>query len=495
MLKCFLFLLLASSGGCILGNNVADKKFFTAVHDDRDSFKGLLIRKVHYPTWRIYYAFDNCDNETITAEQKQYHQKIIADYLKIWIKPLRQLTTDKLIGDEPNDIEFIPHTGNLSAYNLSREYKRINEGDDEHVLTIIISCQAGGYRGIGMYGGVGILGLPLINSAAKTGWLLTSLGNSFGLLGTRDNFITNGMDAASVMGQIYTYDKNGTPLLADDDIKGIQWMYRFFHKERLASHAAPTSVRDCVYAGYIYVGNEWEEGACRPRDLFMHLLRQAHAYEKNHHNLQAAFLTLEKSVAKTWGRNARDYNVDAYDDRGNTGLHYAVLFGAWSLWSEHNGTNTLPCHTCEGLSIDSSAYNITNTWQHSLAKVLEARFKPCTGKKDDNSACVEVNKENNRGNTALHYAASTGYTKAVELLLTRQEINLFAKNSDNETPCSLAQKTLVDLQQIGLTSIKVKPTKIEQILQAIRAARTEIVRLLTDKSACETQSLDNSLSL
>ena len=491
MLKFLLLLLFVSSAGCLKIHNVADKKFATAVHDDSDT-EALLIRKVHFPTWQIYYAFNNCSNAATTAEQKQYHEKTIADYLKIWINPLRQLTNRKLIGDQPSDFEFIHYTGHLSQHHTFKDLPRITEDADGHELAVIIDCQASGFGRAD-----GLLVTPPINSAESKAKLLKSLGHTFGLLDTHNywDHITNGMQAASVMGKIYTYDKSGTPLLGNDDIKGIEWLYRFFHKKHLSLHAVPMDMKDCFYVGYIYVENEWEEGACRPRDLFIHLLGQAHVYEKNHSNLQAAFLTLEKSIASSKSRNTNNYNIDAQDKRGNTGLHYAVLLGAWSLWSKHDDSNASPCQSCEKRGVDSSAYDITKAWQSSLAKVLEPKFKPCTGKKNDNSACVEVNKENNRGDTALHYAASTGYTKAVKMLLARQETNLRAKNKYNEIPCSLAQKPLIDLQEIGLISIKVKSTKIEQLLQAIRAARTEIVKLLTRKGACEKQPRGNNLAL
>ncbi|KAJ8019672.1 Ankyrin repeat and IBR domain-containing protein 1 [Holothuria leucospilota] len=52
---------------------------------------------------------------------------------------------------------------------------------------------------------------------------------------------------------------------------------------------------------------------------------------------------------------------------------------------------------------------------------------------------VDVNAADSDGNTALHYAAESGYSTLVELLLDNGA-SLFAENIDKETPCDRAEK-------------------------------------------------------
>ena len=100
-------------------------------------------------------------------------------------------------------------------------------------------------------------------------------------------------------------------------------------------------------------------------------------------------------------------------------------------------------------------------------------------------ACIEINKTNHDGNTALHIAALTGYTEAVKLLLARAEIKAQIKNKNNKTACDIAKATLNSLSAAKLSDLKIMPEQTTAKIQAINNARTEIVSLLTAKNACK----------
>ncbi|KAH8041070.1 hypothetical protein HPB51_013730 [Rhipicephalus microplus] len=52
---------------------------------------------------------------------------------------------------------------------------------------------------------------------------------------------------------------------------------------------------------------------------------------------------------------------------------------------------------------------------------------------------LDLNAKDNDGNTALHYAASSGMKKCVELLVSH-DVSLFEENNAGETACEMADK-------------------------------------------------------
>ena len=467
------FLLLIISSGCKFQLHVGDKKFATAVHDFRNE-EEILIRKVHYPQWQIYYVVTDCNKQEITAAQIKKHQEAIVTAIQIWLQPLHKLTDHKLIGSDADDFLFIPYEGKVAKHRAFSELPWITGTSEGHELEVVINCQN---KWVGREGWIVT---PLSDGQREAiGMLQNLLGRAFGLLDTSELYdhLSDGAQPASIMAQVFTYDKKGLPRLAQDDSNAIQWLYRFFHRQHLKPHIKPVGRTDCPYRGYRYIENEWEEGSCRPHALLTHLLKQAHLYEKNHRNLQATFGTLKKVRISNKTDEIYNYNFNAKDNKGNTGLHYAVLFGAWSLWTEHNPNHTLQCSSCAG-----DGYSLASIWQASLTKILQ-EIKPCIPMETE-KVCIATNQDNNNGNTALHYAAQTGYTKAVELLLTLPHINPQLKNMWGKTACDLAQEPVVNLKQAELFSIKTVHKDIRTKLRAIQEARQKIVALLKKHKAC-----------
>ena len=473
-MRVLFLLILIMSGSCKFQLHVSDKKFITSVHDFQGE-REILIRKVHYPQWQIYYVVTNCDAQEITAAEIKKQQAAIVTALQIWLQPLQRLTDHKLIGSHPDDFVFLPYEGKVGEHRRFHELPWITGTPDGHELEVVINCQNK------WLGREGWIVAPLIdNKKEARARLQNLLGRAFGLLDTSKIYdhLSSGTQPASIMAQVFTYNEKGLPRLAQDDRKAIQWLYRFFHRRRLKPHITPVGLTDCPYLGYRYVENEWGEGSCRPHNLLLYLLKQAHLYEKNHRNLQASFGTLKQVNVSNKEDKIYSYNLNAQDEEGNTGLHYAVLFGAWSLWTEHNPNNTIHCSSCVG-----DGYNIISRWHKSLQEILQKTIKPCLPLETEN-VCLATNQTNNNGNTALHYAAQTGYVAAVELLLARPKINPRLKNIWGKTACELAQEPIANLKQLELGSIKTSYEDLNVKIQAIQAARQKIIALLTQKNAC-----------
>ena len=486
-LICYLVTVLVAIG-CKIHRPVADKKFSTFVQAGiaylplNDTTN--LTRKVHYQQWRICYAIDcpitmTKQQKNITTSYKKRHEELITKALKTWLQPIDELTNKKLIGSNPDNFYYRYFTNDINSMckinKLKNKNISIGDGEDYTLKVVFLDTQDQQLRG--KYTGGAIYTPCLSNDGAHT-TLLHEIGHAFGLLDTypgRDK-VTYGLQPPSVMSCFFDNDKKYA--LTNDDIKGIQWQYRYYQSNNLKQGIAPVSLTTCPFPDYEYVQTN-EGGACRPKHLFMHNLQQAHHFEKTHSNLHYAHKLLESLFLAVGVRKKSVANLDVnYQDKlGNTGLHYMVLFGAYSLWSNPQRQNS---HLCDTVGCPPN-YDIAPIWSQQLAESIGAN-KSCNPNIDTN--CIDINKQNNNGDTAIHHAVRTGYVQAARLLLAHPKLDTKIKNKQNKTACDLAKQKVKGLQEANLCDIKIKKTKIAEKIHAISIARSKILNLLSMKNAC-----------
>ena len=455
--------------GCKLYKQVAENKFATYVQSGhRDGNEAtILIRKAHYPQWRICYSIE-CPASKIA--RKQYEQAITKS-LQTWLQPLAELTNTKLIGSDPDDFVYEYHP------NITRRMCRINKanyatattGDkDNYVLTVrFVDGQDGTNRSGRIYA-------PCLGNDQAQSTLLHRIGHVFGLLDTytSDDKLTLGLQPLSVMSCAFERNEKNALILAEDDIKGVQWQYRYYQHAHLKAGIAPVSLHECPSPHYKYVRTTGG-GVCRPRYLFMHTLQQAHHFEKTHTSFSYARQTLNKLFPLVGAEEGGklDLEVNYQDSIGNTGLHYLVLFGAYSLWNKHQE-------------------NTADVWSKKLAEFLNVEVKakdklkyyPCDYRFETN--CIDPNTQNIYGDTALHFAARRGYVQAVKLLLAHHYVHLRVENKQGKTACDLVKHKETSLPQAGLCDIKGARTQPEATLQALQKAHAQIFNLLNKHKSC-----------
>ena len=290
--------------------------------------------------------------------------------------------------------------------------------------------------------------------------LLHELGHSFGLYdtyamggGLKDGQVGSIMAGASYISNLYANDE-ALPLedrlvLAEDDILGIQYLYRYYHDpEALRKHG-------CGSEEYVLAAD-----GCIHKNPVIYILKQAYMQEHLHNNTDFATTILSDLIYSP---------VDAKEKAtGNSELHYAVLHGAQSsklkdAWTTSIGEQL--SRTCEY----KERYNdreVTSTQCRS------------------NDECI-INAQNNDGDTALHYVARTGYLAAVEKMLACEDISVGIKNNQGETACAIAQQKLSNLQDTGFVSIGIDQESAAEKVRAINLARTAITELLKTHKACE----------
>lgn len=455
---------------CTPQEKVSEDKFrtlFQSNSDDKLLLSLLLINKVHFPQWEIYYTIsEHEDGVKVTAALRQQYEEHLTRALQAWLQPLTTLTDKKLIGSDPDDFVYI-----YKSADETRKLPPITADEDGRELLVNFGSRA---QYTGEYGTVYLYRIG--ERARSQAALLHELGHAFGL----DDAYKSRYDGQppSVMNYAELASRyDGQLRLEEDDIYGIQWLYRYVHRDKLKAGIAPVELTDCPFPNYEYVDKKI---GCLPRHAYTYNLKQAHLREKFHSDLIYTQRALNQ---------AGDHPRAEPDEDGNTGLHYAVLFGAWSNWSDYypikteaSGFSDPTDYPLKIIGIEDAS-NFRDSWVKMLDWVLrDERIKTCSHEETNN--CIEINHVNNDGDTTLHFAAMTGYTKAAALLLARAEIDAKIKNKQGNTACSIAKQQLNSLSAARLDDLNIKPEQTATKIQAINSARAEIVGLLKAKNAC-----------
>ena len=367
----FVIYILAIAGllttSCKQSNDASKNKFAIIDNTIGSVFAELkrvefLTKHIHKKNWQIVYGFacDNplCSNSTIpykdkkllTITEKRKH-RVIAGYLedKItwaltrWLAPLNQLKLGKKIINQQDFkfTELTPEPDKLSSsgFIYTPEQLKANNLLATTDLVVIIggrTSYACPQRSWELFPPP--LRLPpfvylrhdigLSDAGVTRRWehfLLHEMGHAFGLMDTYPNaWLDTQGQSASVM-NIVLRDNQAPPSLAIDDIKGIEWLYYFYHDQQKLTD------NKCVFDNYEQVA----EGVCRPVYPVIHEVQQA--YFKEQHgktNESKVFMTSAVKIGNLLQNKKRDNN-------GRTALHYAVIHQGESVAMKMAWTQTI----------------------------------------------------------------------------------------------------------------------------------------------------------
>ena len=529
-----IILLIVVGSACQLTDNESDSKFVAFIQQDRGNDRGykFLIKMVHKSAWRIGLGFadnNNCAN-SFSPRHKNELQAGISEALGVWLGSL---------ADKANIVNTFNYVW-LTSYELSPPLISghaiyLLRDSDNFDLNLVIRCEVGRSFAFRRGGQVSLINLfkdryrPATN-AGITGLrryskaiLLHELGHAFGLGDTyvdqRNVFrygrsdggsrYTTGKQPLAIMNVIYLVSAayRNQYKLAEDDIAGIRWLYRYYLDKNL-------SVTNCL-GDFVY---EDKTKGCRPRYPLIFAVKQG--------NLATVTSLL---------RDDRSINHGQKDSLGNTALHHAAkrvqghgaalyfflrerfseehqsirnLVGqtagdiyASGLWAGYFllATNsflndkridralsmlkeaidtgypgTIRRLTAESLNIRDNSYKngllhqavtgdngaiIDQMLGHPLVKInlsndngdralhkMALLDRKALVKKFLARQDLQINSQNNNGDSALHVAARAGHVELTKLLLADDRIDITLVNNHSKTARDVAEEK----KEVGL---------------------------------------------
>ena len=457
----FLALCIAIIGGTLLYNaNKQADGFITVAHDHPERFvngENVLIKRVHEEHWDIFYKFDeDCPASLKTEENYRLLRESLERGIRTWLAPLREIT------DRPIVDKFVFH-------------KNMKDGNPDYEVKARFLCERGrssaNRHGRSIYMQTSridiVEGLFTPSLRYRISTLFHELGHVFDLAdtyvgnprfsppSTGDGNLTIGRQPQSIMsiGSTCGEDRWGLCL---DDIRAIQWLYRY-HWEGLDPTNCPPE--------FEYEELTWEGktvGGCVLKQPLLVELRQGHLgrakqilindknlkiNDQDEHGLTALHylaplhLDFDKGAIRLFVKTSLDYpgfNVNITDKHDNSPLHLAAWFDnatmVWVLifvldvdgeWSER-----------KELKINAQN-NYGMTALHYAAKLGRAKCTDYLLRRTD----IKPNIKDSRfGNTPLHEAAKNGHIESVKFLLAHQDINPNLRNAAGFTPLQLAMQ-------------------------------------------------------
>lgn len=400
-------------------------------------------------------------------------ESLITKALDIWLQPLRALSRKKIIST--NEFQIKQYRSLLPEMpGRDKEFQSLAKGielfADNSDLRIVFNCYALKKKGFA-YLDFKTISSPLHYSSRiytdppSDKWsqvserfvLIHEIGHMFGLLDTYHygDGVTLGMQPSSIMrsekffgGYSIKGDQSSKSAdnlaLTSDDIEGIKWLFYYYHHGSLAKN-------DCSSAdGYQYVLSkdnnllDGKSGACRPSNLFLHNVRRAHFQERYFRNLAGASNHLEIfNSSLEWGQFSRkeqisrdldtvyDGKANYQDSIGNTAMHYLIEYGVWSLFNPVSLDGSFFPVLPAGIYTD---YDIAKQWQEALSNFT--RIGSCQ-QSSAGKMCIDINKQNNTGNTPMHVALLSNYSHAIDIFTSKYKdsIELGIQNKWKKTVC------------------------------------------------------------
>ena len=405
--------------------NTATGKFAAEYSDDFWGEGKRLIQAVYKPEWTIAYTISpRCDTDKLPKDK--VFEDAISRAIQLWLEPVKKVAEElnKNIGVKINYLKLTPENiENAVDYikQLQKEQELLIKNNAD--LHIIFSClhkrshaSSDAYErpSIHIYwtsdrhwakrsGTIGY-------SPFSFGVLLHEMGHAFGLQDTYPPH--DGGQPASIMphdrGQpasIMSCSLTGDAL-GEDDIKGIQWLYRYTHAKETIPKETP-----CFFSDY-EPQKRYKFGRCTPKHPLITFLKQAEAHDRLGKTEVAARI-LEKAAKAIETHLSFDVNkVNAQDEDGNTALHLAVKYFLASekintmqaLWWPTNshppvywaavGTSLLHLRQCPD----------TKSTGEQRMRDLKRLHDGCVDRDNKKCVCIDPQIKNNEGKTALDLA-------------------------------------------------------------------------------------------
>ena len=407
--------------------DTAAGKFAAKYSDDFWGESKRLIQAVHEREWTIAYTISpRCDLNKLPADR--VFEDAISRAIQLWLEPVKKVA-EKLNKSVEVELNYLKLTAQLTKTvdfyikQLQKEQKLLVENNTK--LHIIFSClRRRSNASIDVYErpSIRIYSTPsdqhwakqsgtIGNSPFSFGVLLHEMGHAFGLQDTyppRDAGQPASLMSCSLTGNA----------LGEDDIKGIQWLYRYAHAKESIPKETP-----CFFADYEPQKGQ-KFGRCAPKHSLITLLKQAEAHD-HLGKTEVAARILEKAAKAIETHLSSDVNkVNAQDEDGNTALHLAVKYfltsekintmpPSWWPTNRHPpvywaavGTSLLHLRHCPH----------TNSSGEQRMQELQLIYDRCVGQRNKNCVCIDPQIKNKAGKTARDLAAEAKANDIVQTI-------------------------------------------------------------------------------
>ena len=349
-------------GGCKKpADSTSEEKFARLRKLNNERYK-YLIKYIHAEKWQIVYGFygkeKTCSSPVLLKsrgllpdEEKKKRDAItlqmesnIANALDTWLSPLRKLGLQKRIITK-EDFEFkelapVPTTwkAGVIIHSYTAEHLKKNNLLSTPDLTIAFGCgNEASYFALAGVASEEVFfpkphqippnifiyqtNIPYKHKRLKNAQrhlLLHEIGHAFGLADTHDVF-GQGMAAMNTASKREAL--SDTLSLDADDIKGIEWLYYYYHNpEKLEGNP-------CFFTDYEKVKKRtkhWHqtEFYCQHIYPVIHEVKQAYAKEQ-HGDMVGAKVFIASAIADYL---SKEITIGKQDKVGRTALHYAVIY-------------------------------------------------------------------------------------------------------------------------------------------------------------------------
>ena len=402
-------------------------KFAVEYSDDFWGDSKRLIQAVHKPEWTIAYTiYPRC--KTYKLPKDKVFEDAISRAIRLWLEPIKTVaaTLNRKIEVELNYVKLntkVTKTVKDYVKQLQKEQILLEENNVD--MHIVFNClQKRSRVTIDAYKRSSILIYPTThdkhwakgsgkigNSPFSFGVLFHEIGHAFGLLDTYPP--RDGGQPASIMSCSLAGDA-----LGEDDIKAIQWLYRYIYAKESISKDNP-----CFFADYEQKEGQ-KFGICLPKHPAITLLKQAEAHERLG-KTDVAIRILEKTKQAIAEHLSTDINkINAQDKDGNTALHLAIKY---FLASEKINTlkpswwptaNYPPLYwAAVGMSL-LNLRNCPKTSGTGEKRIQEMRliYERCVRQRNNNCVCIEPRITNKAGKTARDFAMEVGANDIVQAI-------------------------------------------------------------------------------
>lgn len=421
-----LFLLSLFQACKIQKENTGTGKF--AAYDS--GFKStLLIHAVHEPEWTIAYTIDpSCDRSRL-PEDKVF-EDAISRAIQMWLEPVKKVADeiDKSVAVSLNYMKLTAQNTKTIDDDIKKLEKDQNLlTDNKAKLSVFFICRPErSHARIDNYKRPFIRIYPLSkrrraigNSLFSFDVLLHETGHVFGLKDTYQDSKDDPPRTDRIKGQPLSIMSLGARFgndLGEDDIKGIQWLYRYTH----AKDTIPKE-NHCFFTDY--ERHPFTE-ECLPKHPLITLLRQAEAHDRLG-NAEVTILILEETRREISTLLAVDISkINARDEDGNTALHLVVKYFLTSekintlqpsWWRSNNypprywatvGTSLLHLSQCPH----------TNSSGEQRMLGLKLLYDRCVDRRNKYCVCIDPQIKNNEGKTARDLAVEANATDIVQTI-------------------------------------------------------------------------------